>query len=49
MDVVVTKDEQKKLDKQKWLRKQVDYKVKVKLGKKDTWEGNTAYQGVLFQ
>jgi hypothetical protein len=34
-------DEVEKIEKQNWLRKQVDYKVMVKLGKKDVWEDFT--------
>lgn len=39
--IVLSPHEKKKLEKQEWLRQQIDFKVKVKRGKKDTWEDFT--------
>jgi hypothetical protein len=34
-------DEKKKLEKQEWLRKQIDFKVMVRIGEDDNWEDFT--------
>jgi hypothetical protein len=41
MEIVLSTDEKMKLEKQQYLRDQVDYKVKVKLSNKDSWEDFT--------
>lgn len=34
-------DEKEKIEKQNWLRQQVDYTIRVKIGKKDEWQDFT--------
>ena len=34
-------DEKEKIEKQNWLRRQVDYTIKVKIGKNDEWQDFT--------
>jgi hypothetical protein len=40
-EMVLSEDEKKKIAKQEYLRKQVDFKVKVRKGRKDKWEDFT--------